>query len=53
MKVTKHEYEKNKWQLIGEFEVGKSGTYEQRILVNGLSGKKAEALRKQYDTGRL
>ena len=52
MKVSMHETTKGKYQLIGEFEVGNSGHIEQRILVSGLSRKKAEVLRQQHDTGK-
>lgn len=49
MKITISQGE-HKFTLIGEFEVGKSGHYEQRVLCTTASKKKAEALKKQFET---
>ena len=50
MKIEIKEYEKKKFQLLGTFEIGYSGVYEQRILCSKLSYKKAKELKEKYET---
>ena len=37
-----------KYTLIGEFEIGESGEYTRRVLVSGVSKKKAKELKLKY-----
>ncbi len=50
MKITIVEDDNKKYALLGEFEIGYSGEYEQRILCSKLSRKKAEELKEKYET---
>jgi hypothetical protein len=45
--------DKNKWQLLGTFEIANSGVIEQRILVSNLSLKKAKELQVKFNTGKV
>jgi hypothetical protein len=48
MQIEIKQTENKKYLLLGTFEVGNSGTYEQRILCFNLSKKKAEELKTKY-----
>ena len=50
MKIEIVEDDNKKWSLMGTFEIGKSGEYEQRILCSKLSRKKAEELKEKYNS---
>lgn len=39
-----------KYALMGTFEIGSSGVYEQRILCSKISLKKAKELKEKYET---
>lgn len=45
MKIEINKQDDGKYFLIGEFEIGTSGNYERRVLVENLSKKKAEELK--------
>lgn len=43
----------NKYGILSEFEVGKSGTFAQRMLITGISRKKATALLSKLESGEI
>lgn len=52
-RVRTFEYEKNKWQVLGEVDLGNSGETAFRILATNLSKKKADALVKKVESGEI
>jgi hypothetical protein len=38
---------KGRYGILGEFEIGNSGAWEQRVLISGVSLKKAQKLIKK------